>query len=266
MKAYITVVSNNNFIPGTIGLIRSLLYVKTCYPIVVGYTKEVDIKPLKKYPVELVRLTLPELPDSFLKAHSTENIHKNPFSGVKPSFHSTVQNFIKLTIWKLTKYKKAIYLDSDIIIIKNIDELFEYPCFSAAPNLYTNIIDLNRMNSGVFVFKPDNKTYENMLKRLSIPDAFYKRTDQTFLQEFFPDWQGLPYIYNTLQYFYFRIPQIWKWENIKVIHYQYEKPWDTGHSKLDILADLIKIWRYIYEDGKIPSSFINNLKNPKKII
>jgi alpha-N-acetylglucosamine transferase len=31
-----------------------------------------------------------------------------------------------------------------------------------------------------------------MLPGSTRPDAFWPRTDQTFLQTFFPDWHGLP--------------------------------------------------------------------------
>ncbi len=45
-----------------------------------------------------------------------------------------------------------------------------------------------------------------MLERLDAPGAFWRRTDQTFLQDFFPDWHGLPVFYNMLQYVWFNLP------------------------------------------------------------
>ena len=50
-----------------------------------------------------------------------------------------------------------------------------------------------------------------MLARLDAPGAFWKRTDQTFLQTFFPDWQGLPVYDNLLQYVWFNLPELWDW-------------------------------------------------------
>ena len=66
-----------------------------------------------------------------------------------------------------------------------------------------------------------------MLARLDTPGAFWKRTDQTFLEAFFPDWQGLPVYDNLLQYVWFNLPDLWDWNLARVIHYQYEKPWQT---------------------------------------
>jgi alpha-N-acetylglucosamine transferase len=42
------------------------------------------------------------------------------------------------------------------------------------------------MNSGVFVARPSLETFAAMLKMLDQPDMFWRRTDQTFLQTFFP--------------------------------------------------------------------------------
>ncbi len=47
-----------------------------------------------------------------------------------------------------------------------------------------------------------------MLQAANQWGAFWPRTDQTFLQTYFPDWHGLPYIYNTLQYVWFNLPQL----------------------------------------------------------
>src|SRR3712207_8424027 len=38
---------------------------------------------------------------------------------------------------------------------------------------------------------PSDATFERMTERLDVPDAFWRRTDQTFLESFWPDWHGL---------------------------------------------------------------------------
>jgi alpha-N-acetylglucosamine transferase len=137
-------------------------------------------------------------------------------------------------------------------VLHNIDRLFGFPEFVAAPNLYESLQDVHRLNSGVFVAQPNRRTLDRMMLRLDRPGAFWKRTDQTFLQSFFPDWYGLPYIYNTLQYVWFNLPQLWDWNLIKVIHYQYEKPWQEPHPRRELLQPLIDVWWQIYENGRLP--------------
>ena len=70
-----------------------------------------------------------------------------------------------------------------------------------------------------------------MLARLDTPGAFWKRTDQTFLEAFFPDWQGLPVYDNLLQYVWLNLPELWDWNLARVVHFQYEKPWDPANPK-----------------------------------
>jgi alpha-N-acetylglucosamine transferase len=122
----------------------------------------------------------------------------------------------------------------------------------AAPNVYESLEDFHRMNSGVFVAEPDRRTFEDMLFRLDQPDVFWRRTDQTFLQTYFPEWHGLPYIYNTLQYVWFNLPGLWDWNSIRVVHYQYEKPWEPDHPKRDQLGPLIDLWWRVLETGEMP--------------
>ena len=108
------------------------------------------------------------------------------------------------------------------------------------------------MNSGVFVAAPSQATFERMLERLDAPDAFWRRTDQTFLETFWPDWHGLPYTCNVLQYVFFNLPELWHWPQIRVVHYQYEKPWAEPHPKRDRLGPVIDLWWRILEGRGLP--------------
>ena len=91
-----------------------------------------------------------------------------------------------------------------------------------------------------------------MLARLDTPGAFWKRTDQTFLEAFFPDWQGLPVYDNLLQYVWLNLPGLWDWKLVRVVHYQYEKPWDPANPKRDRLAPLIALWQAFHDDAPLP--------------
>ncbi len=130
--------------------------------------------------------------------------------------------------------------------------LFEYPEFCAAPNVYESLADFHRMNSGVFTARPDPATFEAMLARLDRPGAFWRRTDQTFLQDFFPRWHGLPVFCNMLQYVWFNLPELWSWEAIRVLHFQYEKPWQADNPKADRLRPLIDLWQAYAGDEPVP--------------
>ena len=71
---------------------------------------------------------------------------------------------------------------------------------------------------------------------------------------------GLPVTYNMLQYVWFNLPGLWDWKSVHVVHYQYEKPWQTDNPKRDQLQPLIDLW-WSYRTGEdVPD--IDELDNP----
>ena len=47
--------------------------------------------------------------------------------------------------------------------------------------------------------------------------------------------------------------ELWSWEDIRILHFQYEKPWQD-HDKADRLRPLIDLWRAYAGDGPVPDS------------
>ena len=254
-RAHVTLVTNAGYLPGAVALVRSLKLTGTTADIVVLHTEAVDagLAPLTALGARLAACDLLPLSPAFNAAHSRQSQHaRAPFTkGEKPAFHSPLDNFVKLRLWQLP-YERVVFLDADAIVLRPIDRLFDYPEFSAAPNVYESLVDFRRLNSGVFAARPDPTTFAAMLERLDTPGAFWKRTDQTFLQSFFPDWQGLPIYDNLLQYVWFNLPDLWDWSQIRVLHFQYEKPWDRAHPKADRLRPLIDLWRSYHSGEGIP--------------
>lgn len=255
MHAYVTLVTNDDFAIGARALARSIQACGSSAPLVVMTTFHSEqVAALREFNVHLVDVCAPEVSDAFVQRHQKDQIHgRNPFTkGNKPAFHTPLDNFAKLRLWQLTDYESVVFLDADTLMVRSCDKLFAYPEFSAAPNLYESVADMHRLNSGVFVAKPSAATYDRMIAALDAPGAYWKRTDQTFLEAFFPDWHGLPYTYNCLQYVYFNMPDLWSWDTVKLIHYQYEKPWQADHPKADRLKPLIDLWHQVNGTGTLP--------------
>ena len=61
---------------------------------------------------------------------------------------------------------------------------------------------------------------------------------------------------------------MWLWPDLKILHYQYEKPWQDGHAKSDKLQPLIDLWWQVFEGGTIPddlpSPFTGTPKAPDR--
>jgi len=245
--AYVTLVTNSDYAMGAFALARSLAFTGTGADIVILHTaavSETDLAPLKAFGCRLIEVDHLPLSDDFNQRHARKNLHgAAPFTkGRKPEFHTPLDNFCKLRLWQLTDYSTCVFIDADAIVLRNIDKLFGYPEFSAAPNVYESLADFHRLNSGVFVAKPSLTTFHAMLTALEQTDILWRRTDQTFLESFFPDWHGLPVFMNMLQYVWFNLPELWDWNSIAVIHYQYEKPWERNHPRAARLQPLIDLW------------------------
>ncbi len=251
--AYVTLVTNADYLPGARALVNSLRRTGTRADIVVLHTPAVAAASLAPLGARLVRAELLPTSQAFDAAHSRSAVHaRAPFTkGGKPAFHTPLDNFVKLRLWQLP-YRRAVFLDADTVVLRSIDRLFDYPQFSAAPNVYESLRDFRRLNSGVFTARPDPQTFEAMLARLDAPSAVWRRTDQSFLESFFPDWHGLPVYDNLLQYVWFNLPELWDWRLANVIHYQYEKPWDPANPKAARLAPLIALWQAFHDDTALP--------------
>lgn len=255
--AYVTLVTNADYAMGAAALVRSLRLTGTaadCVVLHTGRVADADLAGLKALGARLVLTELLPTSPEFNAAHARARLHgAAPFTkGAKPAFHTPLDNFAKLRLWQLTEYRAVVFIDADAIALRNCDRLFAYPEFSAAPNVYESLADFHRLNSGVFTARPSDETFASMLTALDRPGAFWRRTDQTFLQSFFPDWHGLPVYCNMLQYVWFAMPELWDWGQIRILHYQYEKPWQDPHPKAEALGPLIALWRQIASGGDMP--------------
>ncbi|SFP42691.1 glycosyltransferase [Tranquillimonas alkanivorans] len=255
--AYVTLVTNADFALGAGALLRSLRLSETQADLVVLHTggvEEASLAPLRERGARLVETDLLPTSDAFNTAHARDALHgAAPFTkGEKPAFHTPLDNFAKLRLWQLD-YDRVVFLDADTLVLRNCDRLFDYPEFCAAPNVYESLADFHRMNSGVFTARPSQATFDRIFAELDTPGAFWRRTDQTFLQHAFPDWHGLPVTFNMLQYVWFNLPGLWNWDSIHILHYQYEKPWQNPHPKADRLAPLIDLWHAYAGDGPVPA-------------
>jgi len=253
-RAWVTLVTNADYALGAKALLRSLVLTGTAADLVVLHTDvaAADLAPLKALGARLVQVDLLPTSPAFNAAHARDALHARAAftKGTKPPFHTPLDNFAKLRLWQLD-YDRVVFIDADALVLRNSDVLFDYPEFCAAPNVYESVADFHRMNSGVFTARPSAATFQAMMARLDVPGAFWRRTDQTFLESYFPDWHGLPVFCNMLQYVWFAMPELWDWKAIRILHFQYEKPWQD-HDKADKLRPLIDLWRAYAGDGPVP--------------
>ncbi|XP_016464977.1 putative UDP-glucuronate:xylan alpha-glucuronosyltransferase 4 [Nicotiana tabacum] len=126
-------------------------------------------------------------------------------------------NYSKLRIWQLSEYDKVIFIDSDFVVFRNIDQFFSYPELSAAGN------DGYIFNSGVMIIEPSKCKFHNLMnKRFEV--GSYNGGDQGFLNEIFVWWHRWPSKLNTLKIFGNSSHRDLR-DDSYAVHYLGLKPW-----------------------------------------
>ncbi|KHJ41763.1 glycosyltransferase, family 8 [Trichuris suis] len=233
-QAWVTLVTNDSYGLGALVLGHSLRKTKTrrvlhCM-VAPGVSK--DMRTNLNYVYDVV--TDVDVMDS----GDTEKLHliQRPDLGI---------TFTKLHCWKLTQYKKCVFVDADCMVIQNSDELFDYPELSAAPDIGWPDI----FNSGVFVFEPSESTYKNIITMAITEGSFDGRAhrrypivlivenlggDQGILNAYFYEWltkgpsHRLPFVYNTASSaLYTYIAALRRFgKDVKIVHFLGStKPW-----------------------------------------
>lgn len=135
--------------------------------------------------------------------------------------------FTKLLAWNLTEFDRIILVDSDMVVLRNIDHLFAHPPLSAvedpgAPGIF---------NSGFMVICPDAQIFAAMLRELPSAPS-YNSGDQGFLNYFFRDeWISNPKLRLPITYNIFpRMKHYASWglyrNEMYILHFTAEvKPW-----------------------------------------
>ncbi|KAF8092654.1 hypothetical protein N665_0407s0031 [Sinapis alba] len=103
-------------------------------------------------------------------------------------------NYSKFRLWQLSEYDKIIFVDADMLILRNIDFLFEFPEISATGN------DGTLFNSGLMVVEPSNVTFNLLMDRVD-EVVSYNGGDQGYLNEIFTWWHRVPKQMNFLKHF-----------------------------------------------------------------
>lgn len=146
-KSYITLLSSDNYLLSVLVLNESLKRVNSVYPLTVAVTKD-----LSKFTIDT--LIKSKINIEFIDRFILNNKGFDKFVKNKPQILNTLS---KIELFKLTNYNKLVYLDSDSIILKNIDDLFRYPDGSAT-YLEVGVID-DVAFSGLMVFNPNYHPY-----------------------------------------------------------------------------------------------------------
>lgn len=184
MFAYVTFLSNRNYLDGALTLHKSMQLVKAKYPLYCLLSMNVEaevIKVLEDDGIGCIQLT--ECVTADTGVNSLEWASNWNYT------------FDKLYMWGLTQFDKIVFVDADMIVTANIDHLFEKKAFSAAlaGELFPTGKDIRILNSGLLVVEPDTKILGQMLEisKTLIPEMKEKGLpvgDQDIINAYMPGW------------------------------------------------------------------------------
>ena len=157
--AYATVLSTDSYLPGTLALFESI---KRTKPMINNFVVVVNenIKKETRDRLQEEGYIVIEKPKIEV---SQEIKNKNR---ILPYWNNT---FDKFNLFDLTDFDKIVYLDSDIYVRKNIDELFDKPNMSAviAGKSYPGNESWNELNSGLMVIEPQKGLREELINKMN---------------------------------------------------------------------------------------------------
>lgn len=228
---YLAVCSSEKYLEGILVLDQSLRRVRSTHPLTVLVTSAVPSRverTLQRMGIPTVRLFRSiDVP--------REIVERNAASG---QAHWS-QTFDKLQIFELPGFRKVVYLDSDMLVLRNVDELFDRPHLAAvaAGRSQPGNESWDRLNSGCLVVVPEAGAVDRLWA--AVPKAMATRDavgDQDLIQIAHPEWPDRPDLhlgeeYNLffvyLEHYTRALGYSLRGDNpIKIVHFVgADKPW-----------------------------------------
>lgn len=282
MKAYATLLTQPNYLPGVRVLRASLERVRSAHPLLVMVTRNIDAGVVAQLLDDgcLVRTVEPIRPDGGL----SDKYANARFAEV----------WTKLAVWQQTDFDRIVFLDADMLVTQNMDELFElelaedqiaachacrcnpnkiasYPADWIPENCFYSNGDGDDggsdhrdpgqareagavgdyLNAGFLVLRPDQGVFAQLMAELAEVDDLlrYPFAEQDFLNEHFDQrWRPLSYVYNALKTLPFQHPLLWHDSAVKNIHYIIDKPWQREPDPADRYFALTSLWWDVARD------------------
>lgn len=239
--AYVTLVLSDNYLPGAAVLAHSLRDAGTSKKLAVMVTLDSlrvetlnELKSLYDYVLPVDRISNPN-PANLYLLNRGDLLHA----------------FTKLNVWRLTQFRRIVFLDADVVALRAPDELFDTDSpFSAAPDIGWP----DAFNSGVMALKPHMGTYWALHTLASSGDSF-DGADQGLLNQYFEhkDWHRLSFTYNCTPNASYQYEPAYRYNKSKIsmIHFiGSQKPWVTGRSskaESPVYKELVNRWWAVYD-------------------
>lgn len=158
-----------------------------------------------------------------------------------------------LKIFSLTDYDKIVFIDADMILLKNIDFLFDKPHMSAVIAGKELHPEWDGLNSGLMIIEPNYDEYVGLVSLIEA--SFQDRSaaglpfgDQDVLEKYYTDWKQcsqlhLPSVYNVLLGYAGVLKEqniITSIDDVYLYHFTgKQKPWGSFKDNIIVLIKIL---------------------------
>jgi hypothetical protein len=98
----------------------------------------------------------------------------------------------KIQVWALTEYEKLIWLDSDAIIYRSVDYIFERSWMWAQRDDWECGLNQGSMCSGIMLLFPSESDYKGILQYANSSNADLSKGDQKVIMDYFTTYTKRP--------------------------------------------------------------------------
>lgn len=251
MRKYVCVLATDDYLDGCLVLNENLKHLNSQYELLCLINEKIS-KETRKI-LDYFKIDYKEIKKIDYK------VDFNDF--VQPYFKNT---FDKLSIFQLTEYEKIVYLDLDLLITENVDDLF---CYNG-PAMAMDHPFTGLHNSGVMIIEPNLDDYNGlinlMLEKMNNEEQL---GDQNIINEYFTTINTIPQTYNSMRRISDELinvkSSIWdeelkthpmsikEDENSKILHYIITpKPFQVKHPYQEKYSYLYSYYLCIINDKK----------------
>jgi hypothetical protein len=161
--AYVTYVSSAEYVQGAAVLMHSIALTGSQYSRAVMVTTEINERDrsLLSSIAQVIEVDRVQHPHYISNAHYRDT-------------------FTKLRIWELAMFRKVVYIDVDVVIVRNIDDLFDLNEWYVPMDA-----EQSRYSTGMMVCEPSLTTFDDMMEKLQSTHVSMELPDLLFLKEYF---------------------------------------------------------------------------------